>query len=575
MNRWLLVFLLSLTALRLILGSQVELSPDETYYYQWSQRLDWAYYSKGPGVATAIRFGTALFGPNELGVRFLSPFLALGTSLIIFALARRLYGQSVATWSVLLLNVTPLFQAGGLVMTIDALSIFFWAAALFTFWLALERSPRFSWWWPATGALMGLGFLSKYTNAMELLSVVLILSVTPRLRSEFRRPGFWALLAVFIIAVIPPVVWNAQHDWITVEHLRSRGGLNSHFGIHPTEPLVFLGLHFAVYSPLLFAAMLLALFWGCRAAKTHFKSRFLISFTLPLLVLYFGLAFKRAGEPNWTAPAFVSLGILTGALWYDLAKRSAPARRFAVAALIVGLVMSLFLVNTDAVRLLGVRWPYSADPGSRLRGWRTVAIKVDDLRHRLEKESGAPLFLIANKYQTASSLGFYLPEKRSDGPGHPPVYIPESQAIENQYSFWPRYDEMVLPTDLARKLLPGVSDAGKRDALAAALSAATDPALPKEGTEAEDRRRALIRAMLAVDPKLPLDEYASEEMGVSLFHGRDALYITDHDEERPPSSIKGGFETVEMITVWQENRRGLPLRPIRVFACHNYRSLSL
>ncbi|MEI6349920.1 MAG: glycosyltransferase family 39 protein [Verrucomicrobiota bacterium] len=576
MNRRLLIFLLSLTALRLFLGSQMELSPDETYYFQWSQRLDWAYYSKGPGVATAIWIGTKLFGPTALGVRFLSPFFALGTSLVLFALARRLYGNSVAIWSVLLLNLTPIFQAGGLVMTIDALSIFFWAAALFAFWLALERSPRFSWFWPLTGAFMGLGFLAKYTNAMELLSVVLVLALTPRLRQEFRRPGFWTMLGVFVLSALPPLVWNSQHHWITVEHLRSRGGIDGHTGgFHPGAVLNFLGLHFGVYSPLIFAAMLAALFWGCREARVHFKSRFLVLFALPLLVMYLLLAFKRTGEPNWTAPAFVSLGILTAAFWHELAQRHLAARRFAVATLALGLAMSLFLFNTDVVRQLGLKWSYEKDPTGRLRGWQTVAIAVDDLRHRLEKEGGKPLFLIANKYQTASSLSFYLPEKRSDGPGHPSVYIPESQAIENQYSFWPRYDEMIEPVVLARQLLAQASDPAKHDALAAALAAATDPKLSKEGSEADARRRALIRAMLAVDPKLPLDEYASEEAGVSLFHGRDALYITDRAERRPPTAIRSGFETVELIAQWQEMRRGLPLRQIRVFACRNYRSLSL
>lgn len=609
MNRMLLIFLLSLTALRLFLGSQMELAPDEAYYYQWSQRLDWAYYSKGPGVAAAIRIGTTLFGPTELGVRVLSPLLALGTSLVVFAMAKRLYGNSVATWAVLLLNVTPIFQAGSLVMTIDALSIFFWAAALWSFWMALERDAKGGWscfgYWLLTGALMGLGFLSKYTNAMELISMVLVLALTPRLRSEFRRPGFWSMLAVFALGVVPPIVWNAHHDWITLDHLRSRGNLDTPFGIHPTEFLAFLGLHFGVYSPLIFAGMLAALIWGCREARTNFKARFLVLFTLPLLVMYFTLALKHAGEPNWTAPAFVSLGILTASFWVGLAARATepdwltlarsrtqswPAlfslmancflsllapRRFAVAALSLGLFCSLFLVNTDAVRRMGIRWPYGADPGSRLRGWKTVAVAVNDLRQRLERETGKSLFLIANKYQTASSIGFYLPEKPQDGLGHPPVYIPESQAFENQYSFFPRYDEMIEPPELARLLLPKATDPVKRDALAAALSAATDPKLPKEGPEADDRRRSLIRAMLAVEPSLPLDEYASQEMGVSLFYGRDALYITDRDDSHPAPSVVHAFEKCSLIACWEETRRGMPLHSVRVFLCRNYHSLPL
>ena len=617
LSRWFLPLLLLLTALRILLGSQLELAPDEAYYYQWSQRLDWAYYSKGPGVALAVRIGTALFGPTELGVRAMSPFLALGTSLIAFALARRLYGASVAVWTVMTINVAPIFQAGSVVMTIDGLSIFFWAAALWSFWLALEHSQgadRWNaraiaasgfWYWPLTGLLLAFGFLSKYTNALELLSIVLVLASTARFRVEFRRPGFWTMVAVLLLGALPTLIWNAHHDWITLEHLWSRGDLNTPFRFHPFAIFAYLAVHFGVYSPLIFAAMLAALYRGCRDAATHFKSRFLVAFALPLLGIYVLWSIKKCGEGNWTAPAVWSLTILTVAFWHRLVSgaienqwlkaanartRNLPAPwsrisgallsifepvRYAAVALAVGLLLSLLIVNTDAIRRTGVRLGYRKDPTGRMRGWKTMAIAVDDLRHRLEKQSGKPLFLIAEKYQIASCLAFYLPEKRADGPGHPPVYIPESQAFENQYSFWPRYDEMVGVVDLARSLLAKATDPAQRKALAGAVAAAGDPRVAADSPEAAERRRALIRAMLAVSPALPLDEYASQEMGVSLFHGRDALYISDYEFEQPPTSIVGAFEKVELVANWVETRRGLRLRTIRIFACHNYHSLPL
>ncbi len=572
MNRWLIVFLLILTALRLTLGGSMEVSPDEAYYYQWSQRLDWAYYSKGPGVAMAIRAGTDLLGPNSFGVRLLSPLLALGTSLVLFGLARRLYGESVATWTVVMLNLTPIFNVGGLLMTIDPISIFFWTAALWTLWEALERSPKFSLFWPLTGALIGLGFLGKYTNAMELLTIVLVLALTPKLRREFLRPGFWVMLAVFSLAVIPPVLWNSNHDWITIEHLRSRGGLEGKFSIHPEELLGFIGGHFGIYSPLVFGAMVVALWQGCRAMKADFRAKFLVLAALPLIVLYCTLSLKKMGELNWTSPAFVGLGILTVAYWHEKALSSVKVRRFAAAGLGLALVMSLIIVNTDAIRSLGIPWSYNMDPGGRLRGWETASIAVNDLRHKLEAESGKPLFLIANKYQTASSLAFYLPEKRADGPGHPPVYIPESQMIENQYSFWGRYDEMTEPTEIAKGMLAKVQDPAQRGALEAALKGLDAPAADEQTMA--DRRRALIRAMLTVNPTLPIDEYASEDWGVSLFQGRDALFVTDRSPSAPEAIVKG-FDKVEMVATLSEARRGLPLRLIWVFACHNYRSLPL
>ena len=91
----------------------------------WSERLAPAYFSKGPGVAFAIWSSTAIFGDNEFGVRFWSPILGAGTSLLLYYFARRLFSEATGFWTVIALNVTPIFNIGSFVMTIDPLSIFF------------------------------------------------------------------------------------------------------------------------------------------------------------------------------------------------------------------------------------------------------------------------------------------------------------------------------------------------------------------------------------------------------------------------------------------------------------------
>ncbi|PYJ20412.1 MAG: 4-amino-4-deoxy-L-arabinose transferase, partial [Verrucomicrobia bacterium] len=174
-------FIIALTAIRLSMLPTTDLEFDEAHYWMWSERLAPAYFSKGPGIAFAMRASTAVFGANEFGVRFFSPVLAAGTSLLLFYFARRLFSATAGLSAVIALNVTPIFNIGAFLMTIDALSIFFWLAAMFTFWLALERSPYFTWYWPLTGLLIGLGFLSKYTNAFELVSVLAVLALAPRL----------------------------------------------------------------------------------------------------------------------------------------------------------------------------------------------------------------------------------------------------------------------------------------------------------------------------------------------------------------------------------------------------------
>src|SRR5206468_6373445 len=66
-------FVAALTTIRLSLLATTDLAFDEAHYWMWSERLAPAYLSKGPGIAFAIRAGTALFGANEFGVRFFSP----------------------------------------------------------------------------------------------------------------------------------------------------------------------------------------------------------------------------------------------------------------------------------------------------------------------------------------------------------------------------------------------------------------------------------------------------------------------------------------------------------------------
>ena len=54
-----------------MLGSLIELSFDEAYYWIYSEYLAWGYFDHPPMVAVFIKLGTLLFGNTELGVRFI------------------------------------------------------------------------------------------------------------------------------------------------------------------------------------------------------------------------------------------------------------------------------------------------------------------------------------------------------------------------------------------------------------------------------------------------------------------------------------------------------------------------
>src|SRR5436190_20447182 len=388
-------FILALTAIRLSLLATTDLEFDEAHYWMWSERLAPAYFSKGPAIAFAIRVSTAVFGPNEFGVRVFSPVLAAGTSVLLFYFAQRLFNGTAALWAVIAINVTPIFNVGAFLMTIDALSVFFWLAAMFTFWLVVEKTPHFSWYWPLTGLLIGLGFLSKYTNALELVSIVLVLALAPRLRREFARPGLYSLLGVFALCTVPPIIWNQQHAWVTLTHLRSRGGIDQGFGFRPVEVFSFLGQHFLVYSPFLFLALAWGVIASWRRVNQQFKVLFLMWFGLPVFVFYFLLSINKSAAPNWDALAFLGFGLLAIYFWWGRLERSLILRLGAGAALLVGLIMSVIALDTDLLRTAGVELQRS-DPSDRMRGWKSATRAVEKTRNDLEAKLGEKLFLIAD-----------------------------------------------------------------------------------------------------------------------------------------------------------------------------------
>jgi 4-amino-4-deoxy-L-arabinose transferase-like glycosyltransferase len=517
------LFIVALTAIRLSMLATTDLEFDEAHYWMWSERLAPAYFSKGPGIAFVMRASTSIFGANEFGVRFFSPLLSAGTSILMFYFARRLFNATAGLWTVIALNATPIFNIGAFLMTIDALSIFFWLAAMFTFWLAVEKSPQFSWYWPLTGLLIGLGFLSKYTNVLELVSIVLVLALAPRLRHEFKRPGFYLLLTIFAVCTLPPVIWNAQHAWVTLSHLRSRGSLEHGFGLHPVEVLSFIGVHFLAYSPFVFLALAWAVIGSWRRVNQQFKVLFLMWFGLPVFLFYLLLSLNKAAAPNWDGLAFVGCGLLAIYYWWERLETSALLRFCAVMAILVGLTMSAVALDTDLLHLVQYN-SQRRDPSDRMRGWKSATNALETMRDDLETKLGEKFFLIADARDRASEISFYLRNKRVECPGHPPVYIPESQDMVNQFSFWPRYDEFV-------ELKPGA-------------------------------------------PR-PEGEVYTEENGVNLFVGRDALFVRDGEKKRVPHNIQAGFQSTELVGTIQVWRYGKVLRTWQVFLCRNYRTLPL
>lgn len=427
---WALGLIIFASVVKLFIAGWYNLSGDEAYYWLWSRNLDWSYFSKGPGIAWAIALGTGLCGDTAFGVRWLSVLFVAGAGVMIFRLTAEMFGERAGFWAVVVAMLVPLFAVGGIVMTIDSPSVFFWALAAWLFWK--NRESLSIWSWVPAGLAVGAGILFKYTNAFELLCFTVFLLWSDKRRGEFARPRFWLLLLAALLCLFPIVIWNQQNDWITVKHLIQKGKLDQPTPFTFEHTIDFVLGQILIFNPFFALGWLAAVFTLFRAGVKTDRFRYLLSLTLPLLIFYGGLSLHSKTEMNWAAQSFVTAIPLLVIVWLGWLERSLILRGVARGALILSAVLillahtTLFLPNLQGLIQI-VKPSLSYDPIRRIKGWKNLGEQVAEI----QQQEGVT-FIIANKYTIASLVSFYHPE-------HIQTFIPAEEGRKNQFSYWPSY----------------------------------------------------------------------------------------------------------------------------------------
>ena len=73
----------------------------------------------------------------------------------------------------------------------------------------------------------------------------------------------------------------------------------------------------------------------------------------------------------------------------------------------------------------------------------------------------------------------------------------------------------------------------------------------------------------------PDSEVYTEENGINLFVGRDALFIKDGEKKRVPRNIQAAFQSTQLVRTIEVSRYGKVIRIWQVFLCRSYRTLPL
>jgi dolichol-phosphate mannosyltransferase len=443
--------------LKLIFMGCVNLIPEEAYYWNYAQHLDWSYLDHPPMVAWLIWLSTSILGKSEVSVRLAAYLCWIVAAIFMFRLTLNLYDRPAAFRTILLLAVLPIYFGLGFFMTPDAPLYAAWAGCLYFLERALIAQNSRAWW--GVGICIGIGMLSKYTVALLGLGTLTFLVIDRQSRRWLLRPEPYFAAITSVILFSPVLLWNMRNGWVSFIFQGSNRWEGSYdFSFH-----VLFGTILLLLTPTGLLAIVRVLLpqrlEGANAIQTDNKQRqylWAVTYTLVPLSVFVIYSFFYQPKLNWTAPIWLAaIPLLAWDMVPPWGQVNGSLAQFS-RRLWMPTIIALLFIHGGSFYYISLGLP-GAGPmtAERLFGeWRALANSVETVKTQIELKTGSkPVVVGMDKNFISSELSFY---DLVDGPkntGGPHFFGNRSL----MWAFWfPRsaaVDRNFLMIDLNRKRL--------------------------------------------------------------------------------------------------------------------------
>lgn len=303
-RRAFVVLFVLLLLVRIMIAAGLPLFGDEAFYWLESRHLAWG-YSDLPGMtAWLVALGTSVGGHATFAVRSL--FLLVGSVLpwLVVAFARRHFGARTGWQAGLLALGLPLAGSLGVLALPDAML----TVAIMLALLGLDGGLRDNHWrhWLLLALGLVLALASHYRAGMLLLAGLVLALGTPRGRSLWRRPRWYAALLLGSLGAMPAALYNLGHHWAGLDfQLVERNPWTFHADAlrQPVEQAL-------VCTPLLYLLLLWAFLHALRRVRQGGPWDLIACVAGTFLVAYFvfGLfADDQRFRVHWPLPGYLPL----------------------------------------------------------------------------------------------------------------------------------------------------------------------------------------------------------------------------------------------------------------------------
>ena len=292
----LFIYLLGIIfVINLIQSYFTDLIFDEAYYWHYAQNMAWGYFDHPPMVAFLVKLSSFFF-EGELGVRFMSCLLSIGTLIFIWLVIDNPKKKDYVLHFFVLTFSMTLLNAYGFFTLPDTPLLFFTAVFLYVYKKFITA--------PSVVLAIILGLVMSalmYSKYHAVLVIIFILLSNIKL---VLNKYAWLAVFVALLGYSPHFLWLYENDFVSIKY---------HLFERPNRAYEFNDYTVGFFLNLL-ALFGFTFFWVYKALwktkGTDAFNRALLFLTYGTILFFFISSFNRRIQTQWIIVISISLAII-------------------------------------------------------------------------------------------------------------------------------------------------------------------------------------------------------------------------------------------------------------------------
>ena len=281
----------------------------------WGSNLDWGFNKHPPMSAFFPEVFFQIFGSQDWAYYLLSQIFVLIAFYYVFKFAYEVLGNiKLSLISVLLLESIYFYNFTTPEFNVNVCQLPFWSLVVYYSWKIYDTKDIKFIDCFLIGLFAAVGFLSKYLFIYLLASITLLfiylIFVKRTKKFDFK---YLITIEVFLVLLVPHLIWLFNNDFITLTYGLKRTGLEGS-GIldHLKYPIIFLGKQIGILIPFFFLIYLLVKKIKFKLNLKDKKLLFLLFVNiLPIvLMLLTSLITGSKVRTMWMTPFYLFFGVL-------------------------------------------------------------------------------------------------------------------------------------------------------------------------------------------------------------------------------------------------------------------------